>query len=509
MSAPFYSAFTAAYTALCQPLSQLSPAASQPSMDLAAVRQVLEAHLPEGQVLKRGYVARGKALSGRLDGLLLAADAPVLWEADGMVVVAPEGVQGLVRGISGAQPEADLDQLAEVASWCRAVWADLPALAFLPQREVETSTAQWLAQLQQAAQQQPARIIDALSMGTDQLISYAVEDQAWVAYRWLNDAEQSPTEPLSLATLLGPWVEESPEAEAFPPELMGYLPMEVERLGWDESPAAEVLPPTPALETSAPEETPYPAEGTVAAAQAPQDRPTPRRQVAPQPHLHTPDQEGYFPLHRAAMAGQAPKVEELLEQGATTEVKDRDGNTPLHLAVQGQALAVAQALLDFGADPNHRNYLAAAPLHLAAELEAEALVSLLLSFQAETEARNNRGKTPLHIVASNGCLTCAEHLVNQGANVDATMERDIRPLHLAAWFGEGELARYLLAHQANIDAVNADGNSALHFAAFNGQVKTIKILINHGANMQISNQAGESYLHGINEGYQGEMVALI
>ena len=89
------------------------------------------------------------------------------------------------------------------------------------------------------------------------------------------------------------------------------------------------------------------------------------------------------------------------------------------------------------------------------------------------------------------------------------MEKDMHPLHLAAWYGQVEVAELLIDSGAAMDAVNEDGNSALHFAAFNGQVKVIKLLINHAADTSLTNKHGHSYLEGLNEGYQGDRLALL
>lgn len=66
-------------------------------------------------------------------------------------------------------------------------------------------------------------------------------------------------------------------------------------------------------------------------------------------------QEGYTPLHIAAVFGQTAAAELLLSHNADVSLTDKHGNTALHMAVFLGHTDVVRALLAHGADPLARN----------------------------------------------------------------------------------------------------------------------------------------------------------
>ena len=57
-------------------------------------------------------------------------------------------------------------------------------------------------------------------------------------------------------------------------------------------------------------------------------------------------------LFRAAMAGDVPRLRELLAQLPDVDASDNLGNTALHAAVRGDRQEVVRVLLEAGADPD-------------------------------------------------------------------------------------------------------------------------------------------------------------
>lgn len=99
----------------------------------------------------------------------------------------------------------------------------------------------------------------------------------------------------------------------------------------------------PANEAAAPTAGRAAAESTRAVAPA-QSMPSPAANSAPRvPRLHD--------LHNAARAGDIPKVESLIRQGAVVDARDSAGRTALMLAAMQGQTATVQKLLALGANP--------------------------------------------------------------------------------------------------------------------------------------------------------------
>jgi ankyrin repeat protein len=520
MTARFFAAIAAAYQSLQQKLDDYLPTHASveavPGVG-AALRHAVSAHLPEGWAIVRGYVSLAGCPSPLLEGMLIDLKAELLFHSPDLVVARPEAVHGIIQ-VLPPQSERALPQLVELAAhWRQAIdQAQAPVVGVLAQAPEQSRS--WLEALVAQTQQQATRSLDAVALGADTHLELDRKANRYRLMQWRSKRGKAPEKPLALAYTLSHLLRSLPtyaqeslswgHLDGFQRQELSALELSSDIGHLPSSLSQPELPQPVAVHD-------HPGQGAQATATAhirtqSVAQKTPAK-LSRQEHqaIHTPDQSGYYPLHRAVLDQQADRISQLIEQGAVPEVKDKDGNTPLHLAVMAGEKVLLETLLQHGADPNNRNYLATAPLHLAIEEKQAELARLLIQYGAELEARNNRGKTPLHLAAINGALACAEVLHQAQANLEATMEKGMRPLHLAAWYGQSEVAQFLIDLGADIDATNTDGNTPLHFAAFNGQVKLIKVLINNRADMRIANQAGETYLQGINEGYQGEMIAVL
>jgi hypothetical protein len=476
----------------------------------AALRQAIAAHLPEGWAMVRGYLRLADQPSLLLEGMLIDLQAELFFHSPDLVIAPPEAVYGLWQVLPPAPQEA-LAQLSGVAaSWRSAVnRPQLPVIGTLAQ--TSANGEELLELLAAQSEQQPARCLDRLVLSPEQHIAFRPDTQCYHLSQWRGAQDQASSKALPLAFALGAFLQPLLGADLATLSFNEAQPQDISQRGLDQRPLAN--PEAPG-QSFPPPMAAHDQPGQGAQATAPASHP-PSPPSLPQPHLtaeklqamHTPDQQGYFPLHHAVLDQASQRLQNLIQQGAVTEVKDREGNTPLHLTVQNGHLAMAKLLLEHGADPNHPNYEAMTPLHLAVEQQQASLTHLLLAHQSDLEARNLQDQTPLHLAASKGCYRCAEVLLQAGADLEATTGKDLRPLHLAAWYGHSEMARLLIELGADPNAVNGDGNSPLHFAAFNGQVKLIKLLINHRADPAILNYTGETYLQGINAGYRGELMS--
>jgi rhodanese-related sulfurtransferase len=121
--------------------------------------------------------------------------------------------------------------------------------------------------------------------------------------------------------------------------------------------------------------------------------------------LDSPREHGLTPLMRAALAGQADLVDELLRWGAHTGLRNADGNTALWLACVSNEIRVVQRLLDAGVDVNNRNDTGATALMYAASSGKDRVVELLLRARADPDLRNQDDFRAVDLASTWACLS--------------------------------------------------------------------------------------------------------
>lgn len=180
----------------------------------------------------------------------------------------------------------------------------------------------------------------------------------------------------------------------------------------------------------------------------------------------------------------------LLDAGAEVGARDNDGWTPLHAAavngIPGHIAAIAEAGADIHAGDDEGD----TPLHLAVMASTTESIDALLAARASLEARNNDGRTPLHMAAKYG----TEHipsLLGAGAAPDARDEANSTPLHVAAAFGTPQGITMLLEAGAEVNAENSIGQRPLHLAARYGSAENVMALLDAGADPAIKDSDGK------------------
>lgn len=139
---------------------------------------------------------------------------------------------------------------------------------------------------------------------------------------------------------------------------------------------------------------------------------------------------GEYLLHQAASEGDNDRLQQLLQDGHSPNVKGGTTcwirgasefytRTPLHYAAKGAHLLCVRMLLKHGADPNSRDGDGYTPLHYVCQIfspgsDRQEVLSLCLASLVECGAdlrvRNNSGRTPLEIAQTQKNRICQQAL---------------------------------------------------------------------------------------------------
>ena len=118
------------------------------------------------------------------------------------------------------------------------------------------------------------------------------------------------------------------------------------------------------------------------------------------------------------------EYENLIKNGAETNITDFDGSTPLHYAAKNNNVELCTLLLDNGAKVNAADNTGQTPLHLAIssfeDIKDENeknqntnLCNLLLNHGADANAKDIYGVTPLHLAYKRQCDQNIINLLNK------------------------------------------------------------------------------------------------
>ena len=193
--------------------------------------------------------------------------------------------------------------------------------------------------------------------------------------------------------------------------------------------------------------------------------------------LDAMDQDGYCPIHVAALAGRTAAIKVFLQHDiGMLSLRAENGYTALHCAARRGQAEVVEFICS--------NYPRA--------VDVNAVTSL--------------GETPLHVAAiyKAGKVEVIKALCRFGAEVAQPDYSGDNALHFAVLRDDEEKAKALLSANAKlVDMAGASGETPLHWAVRGVQKsggtsepsKMIDILCNHSNNVSIGDQYGNTPLH--------------
>ncbi|XP_069757889.1 ankyrin repeat domain-containing protein 27 isoform X2 [Narcine bancroftii] len=147
--------------------------------------------------------------------------------------------------------------------------------------------------------------------------------------------------------------------------------------------------------------------------------------------VNSANQDGFTPLHVAALHGHFDLISLLLCHGADVNMKNLHNSTPLHLACQHTDLQIVKYLLNYNAKLNKKDSYGNTPLLYACLQGYLEIAQLLLKHGASVNIANNQGNTALHEAVKGQHEALVHLLVCNGASVNVRNKQQCTPLDFA------------------------------------------------------------------------------
>ena len=216
----------------------------------------------------------------------------------------------------------------------------------------------------------------------------------------------------------------------------------------------------------------------------------------------------------AVKAGDAARVQALLETGADAGAAELNGSSALLWASHREDVETVRRLIEAGADVSAGNDLGATPLWAASENGSTAVVRMLLEAGADPNRQLLSGETPVMVAARAGSAAVVRQLAAAGADLDRQGSRGQTALMWAAAQRHPEVVEALLETGADL-RVRSDvwtqvmavpphsrpeynreiphgGNTALLFAVRAGDLPSARVLVDAGADVDDADAWGVS-----------------
>ncbi|CAM4726412.1 unnamed protein product [Leuciscus chuanchicus] len=210
-------------------------------------------------------------------------------------------------------------------------------------------------------------------------------------------------------------------------------------------------------------------------------------------------------IFESTQRGEIDRVSYLLQQDrGVLKQKGWGGFTALHFAALHGNRPVAELLLNSGADPNIPCDAGQTPFHFACRNGNIYIMHKMMQHGADLQIVDEQGKSSLHHAVGGGSVIATQYLWETGMFRFSDADNyQVTPLHLAASTGNTDVVRYLLrANRCTPEAVDHQGASALHVAAEKGMIEVCWLLLKSAGLhiLHLKNHTGLTPLDLCNQG---------
>jgi ankyrin repeat protein len=222
------------------------------------------------------------------------------------------------------------------------------------------------------------------------------------------------------------------------------------------------------------------------------------------------DNDGYTPLHMAAMSGYADKAGYLLENGANLQVLTKYGATPLHLAadrLRFDAVLLGLLVGPSNSNVNLRDSEGRTPLWRAVDIDNADSVKWLIDHGADPNIANSHGEQPLDRALLLDYMKVARTLCENGASPNAITEDEMTVLIKAIDRGKQGPIDFLLSFKFDPNFKCRGGRTALHMAATRANQAVAGALLAAGANINAADENGRTPLDYVDESRNAQFAA--
>ncbi|XP_066969921.1 transient receptor potential channel pyrexia-like [Macrobrachium rosenbergii] len=220
---------------------------------------------------------------------------------------------------------------------------------------------------------------------------------------------------------------------------------------------------------------------------------------------------GLTPLHVACHFKNMQILKTILARKPLINQLDGVGNTALHIAVAEKWHEGVQELLQHGASPDLKNNprdasidIAETPLHIAIRQGDEVSTCLILETKPDLALCDSTQRTVLHLAAKSLNDKILSKLLDEKICqelLDATDNKGNSIMHAALSRLENEdgaverIIRILFEEGLNVNSLNHQNESPLYLAARTGQDRALEFLLMLGADPRVLTSRKQSLLH--------------